>query len=184
MKDHISWQTLETFAVINTHWLTLIGEKLQDEHQRILDYWRVEKADSVVIITIQKAQFILPFPTYRPGVQQTTLDFPGGRVPGDSSPSVAAKSILRRELGILDSEIMKLIPLNKTGWAINSSFSNQKLYGFVAEIFPHTRIPKERLASTYPTTPEGVNQLLNELTCLQCRAVLWEWLASKQFSFA
>lgn len=48
-----NWQTLERFVEIRSSWLTLIGEKLQDEKQQILDYWRVEKADSVVIVTIQ-----------------------------------------------------------------------------------------------------------------------------------
>jgi hypothetical protein len=67
------WQILERFIEIRSPWLTLIGEKLQDEKQQILDYWRVEKADSVVIITIQKGRFLLPKPSYRPGVGQTTL---------------------------------------------------------------------------------------------------------------
>jgi hypothetical protein len=72
------WQTLERFIEIRSSWLTLIGEKLQDEQQRILDYWRVEKADSVVVVTIQSDRFLLPKPSYRPGVGYATLDFPGG----------------------------------------------------------------------------------------------------------
>ena len=171
-----SWRTLERFIEINTPWLTLIGEKLQDERQQILDYWRVEKPDSVVIVTIQQNHLILPTPSYRPGVQQTTLDFPGGRVPNDSTPIATVPEILYRELGILDSDILTLTSLNQVGWVINSSFSNQKLYGFMAEISPNTIINRERLAKTYPTTSEGINQLLEDLTCLQCRAVLREWL--------
>ncbi len=112
------WQTLERFVEIRSSWLTLIGEKLQDEQQRILDYWRVEKADSVVIVTIQSGFFLLAKASYRPGVGKTTLDFPGGRVLPEQTTVEAAKIILNRELGIEESDIISLKPLNQTGWAI------------------------------------------------------------------
>ncbi|GAB4546478.1 MAG: NUDIX hydrolase [Pleurocapsa sp.] len=174
------WQLLERFVEIRSPWLTLIGEKLQDEKQQILDYWRVEKADSVVIITVQTNRFLLPKPSYRPGVEQATLDFPGGRVLAEQKPVDAVPNILNRELGINRSDIFHLAPLNQTGWAINSSFSNQKLYGFVAEINPEIVVQTHRLSSTnYLTNSKGINQLINDLTCLQCRAVLLEWQRSK-----
>lgn len=34
----------------------------------------------------------------------------------------------------------------------------------------------ERLDSTYSTASPGINLLLQHLSCLQCRAVLLEWL--------
>ncbi|MGB5596278.1 MAG: hypothetical protein WBM62_19900 [Crocosphaera sp.] len=101
MKNQPHWRTLERFIEINTPWLTFIGEKLEDDRQQILDYWRVEKADSVVIITIQNNQLILPNSSYRPGVQRVTLDFSGGRVNEGLSPNLAALEILSRELGII-----------------------------------------------------------------------------------
>lgn len=170
------WQTLERFVEIRSPWLTLIGEKLQDDRQRILDYWRVEKADSVVIITIQNGQFILPKPVYRPGLGQTTLDFPGGRVLPEQTTVDAVSNILNRELGISNSDLIRLDPLNQTGWAINSSFSNQKLYGFIAEIKPEIIVKPEKLISTvYSHNASGIKNLLQDLTCLQCHAVLLEW---------
>ena len=173
------WQTLERFVEIRSSWLTLIGEKLQDEQQRILDYWRVEKADSVVIVTRQSDRFLLPKPTYRPGVGKTTLDFPGGRVLPEQTTVEAAKIILQRELGIFESDLRSLKPLNQTGWAINSSFSNQKLFGLVAEIDSQTIVNPEKLTSiTYTNTVNGIDNLLQNLTCLQCRAVLLEWQQS------
>jgi hypothetical protein len=178
MTETKNWRTLDCLIKINTPWLTLIGEKLEDDRQQVLDYWRVEKADSVVIITIQNNQFILPHASYRPGVQQVTLDFPGGRVNQGISPNLAALEILSRELGISNVDIVSLNPLNQVGWMINSSFSNQKLYGFVAEINPNTLINRERVGKIYPTTSTGISQLLTDLTCLQCRAILREWLAS------
>jgi len=134
MNYQDDWPTLERFVEIRSSWLTLIGEKLQDEQQRILDYWRVEKADSVVIVTIQSDRLLLPKPAYRPGVGKTTLDFPGGRVLPEQTTIEAAKIILQRELDIEESDIIRLKTLNQTGWEINSSFSNQKLFGFVVEL--------------------------------------------------
>ena len=80
MDDKHQWPTLDRFVEIRSPWLTLIGETLQDEQQQVLDYWRIEKADSVVILAIQSGQFLLPVPMYRPGLGEATLDFPGGRV--------------------------------------------------------------------------------------------------------
>jgi hypothetical protein len=180
MNSQDNWKTLARFVEIRSSWLTLIGEKLQDEQQRILDYWRVEKADSVVIVTIQNNRFLLPKPAYRPGLAQATLDFPGGRVLPEQTPPDAVPQILKRELGLEESDISSISTLNQTGWAINSSFSNQKLYGFVAEISAKTIVNPDRLTTTaYLTTTDGVNNLLQDLTCLQCRAVLLEWRQNK-----
>ena len=170
------WQTLERFVEIRSSWLTLIGEKLQDERQQILDYWRVEKANSAVIVTIQSNRFLLPKLAYRPGLGQATLDFPGGRVLPEQTPIDAVPPILKRELGINKSDIISLNALNQNGWAINSSFSNQKLYGLIAEIKFEIVVEPEKLTSTIdPTTAIGIDNLLLDLTCLQCRAVLLEW---------
>ncbi|MGD1716747.1 hypothetical protein [Dapis sp. BLCC M172] len=67
-----------SFVEIRSPWMTLIGEHLQDNQGQIIDYWRVEKADSVIILTIQSEQLLLPIATYRPGLGKKTLDFPGG----------------------------------------------------------------------------------------------------------
>ncbi|ELS00423.1 hypothetical protein Xen7305DRAFT_00001240 [Xenococcus sp. PCC 7305] len=167
---------LERFVEIRSPWLTLIGEKLQDQQGKILDYWRVEKADSVVVVTIQGDRLLLPKPMYRPGINSTTTDFPGGRVAeGLQQPIHAVPQILNRELGISQSEIAKITSLSHNGWVINSSFSNQKLYGFVAEINPTLSINPHQLGVTYSKTSKGIKLLLQDLACLQCRAVLLEW---------
>ena len=169
------WKTLDRFVEISSPWLTLIGEHLENDQGQVIDYWRVEKADSVVILTIQSEHFLLPIPMYRPGVGEKTLDFPGGRVPFGQKPAAIVPKILQRELGITAEAIACLTPLNATGWAINSSFSNQKLYGFVAQIDPTISISQELLGEIYPTTKLGIRNLLQNLTCLQCRSILLEW---------
>jgi len=170
------WQLHDRFLEIRSRWMTLVGEHLQDHQGEILEYWRIEKADSVIVLSIQGDRFLLPAPSYRPGVGQATLDFPGGRISPDQTPKQAAIATLQRELGVTEATITQLYPLNTEGWAVNSSFSNQKLYSFIALIDNHFDLLPERSIGTYPTHASGVRQLLQELTCLQCRSVLLEWL--------
>ena len=169
------WKTLNRFVEFRSPWLTLIGENLQNEHNQVLDYWRVERVDSVVAITIQDEKLLFPAPMYRPGLGEATLDFPGGRVSDGQTPETAVRKLLEKELGVTEHAIAHLTPVNSTGWPINSAFSNQKLYGFVAELHPTALINQTRVGVTYPMTSEGIHLLLKDLTCLQCRAVLLEW---------
>jgi hypothetical protein len=173
------WKTIDRFVEIRSPWLTLIGEHLQDDQGQLLDYWRVERANTIVVLPILVDHLILPTPTYRPGVGEPTLDFPGGRVPDGKSPSDVVAETLQRELGITSEAIAQITPLNSEGWVVNSSFSNQKLYGFVVNLQPTTTVPAERTGATYPITLEGIYTLLKELSCLQCRAVLMEWQINK-----
>lgn len=170
-----SWQVRDRFLELHSRWMTLIGEHLQDHQGKILEYWRIEKADSLIVLPIQDGQFLLPPPSYRPGVGQVTLDFPGGRVSEGQTFEQAAIATLQRELGIAATAITELTPLNTQGWIVNSSFSNQKLYGFLAQIPETTTLQPEFIANTYPANLAGVHQLLQEITCLQCRVVLLEW---------
>lgn len=168
------WQVRDRFVELRSRWLTVIGEHLQDDQNQLLEYWRVEKADSAIILPLQGDRLILPASAYRPGVGAATLDFPGGRVPEGISPAAIAPQILCRELGIPAGAIATLHSLNSDGWLVNSSFSNQQLFGFVATLTPETAIaPTHR---TYPTTRDGIQSLLQALVCLQCRVVLLEWL--------
>ncbi len=169
------WHVQDRFFHLETQWLTLIGEHLQATEGHVLEYWRVEKSDSIIVLPIQNQQLILPPPTYRPGVNKITLDFPGGRWIKNESLEQTAHSILQRELGILSSNSLDLTLINSEGWAINSSFSNQKIYGFVATLDANIVIPPEYIGATYPITPTGVKSLLNQLNCLQCRGVLLTW---------
>jgi len=177
------WKTLDRFVEINSDWVKLIAEHLETTEGQIVEYWRVERADSVVILTIQSEKLLFPTPMYRPGVASATLDFPGGRVPAQVTPAAAVPAIMKRELGVTESAIARIQPINTVGWAINSSFSNQKLYGFVAELHPTATVNPELIGAEYSVTPDGIRDLLKKLTCLQCRALLLEWQNQVDFRF-
>lgn len=176
MKKEEAWKKLGIFVDISCPWLRLIGEKLEDNQGNLLEYWRVEKADSVVVITKQSNNFLFPPLMYRPGIGKVTLDFPGGRVSEGKSPNEVVPHILKRELGVNLEDIISLIPINPLGWEINSSFSNQKLYGFFAELAESLVISPQKLGGIYNNSSTGIKQLLDDLTCLQCRALFLEWL--------
>ncbi|MGL5032673.1 MAG: NUDIX hydrolase [Microcystaceae cyanobacterium] len=170
----------DRFIEIKSHWLTLIGEKWQDENQNLVEYWRVEKADSLIILPVLKKRgeidrLLLPHPVYRPGLGAKTLDFPGGRFPSDQTPEYLIPQILERELGIDPAAIADFQPINKVGWAVNSSFSNQKLYGYVAALSPDYVPNSSHLGSSYEVNQTGIAALLETLSCLQCRGLLLEW---------
>ena len=88
------WKTIDRFVEINSHWVKLIAEHLETTEGQIVEYWRVERADSVVILTIQAEKLLFPTPMYRPGVASATLDFPGGRVPAQVTPAAAVPAIM------------------------------------------------------------------------------------------
>jgi len=83
--------------------------------------------------------------------------------------------MIERELGVHSEAINTIKSLNQEGWLINSSFSNQKLYGFVVEISDEYSIPKDQIGKIFPKTRDGILDLLKILNCLQCRAILLEW---------
>jgi hypothetical protein len=118
-----SWTTLGNIATISTPWMTLLGERLLDHQGQELEYWRVEKGDSAVILTLHRNEWIFPQPIFRPGVGRSTLDFPGGRVPKTKQPSEVVPMILERELDIDPAtDIISIQSLNDIGaWIVTFS---------------------------------------------------------------
>ncbi len=173
------WQRTAEIVAITSPWVRLIAERWIDDHGRELDYWRVERVPSVIIIPIWRDQILLPQPQFRPGVGRTTLDLPGGRVPSGATPLDVAPQIVQRELGIPPAAIVELALLNETGWIINSSFSNQTLFGVVATVDDAVEAATPLLYRAVPNTFQQVAGLINDLECLQCRAVLQEWVLSR-----
>jgi hypothetical protein len=110
-----------TFAKAGSLQSALNG-KSQDDQQSTLEYWRVEKADSLIILPIQKAnvdlspssqdRFLLPRSFYRPGLGITTLDFPGGRLLPEQQPETLIPQILQREFLLSKSPSYLLLMLS------------------------------------------------------------------------
>lgn len=137
----------------------------------------MERASSVVVLPLQGPALLLPAGSWRPGVGRVTLDFPGGRLPEGERPAVAAAAAVARELAVPDSAIVSLQGLSpEEGWDVDSSFSSQRLHGFVARLHDDA-CPAAPGIERVPATAAGVASLMQRLRCLQCRAVLQAWAA-------
>lgn len=158
------WQRLREIVRIHSDWVTLIAERWRCDKGQELEYWRVEKVDSVIVLPVHRQQLLCVPASFRTGIQRATLDFPGGRLPAGKRPDDLVPLLLERELGLPATAIASIRALNPAPWVINSAFSNQGLWGFVAQI-----------GLSVPATEVGVQELLEALDCLQCRAVLLEW---------
>lgn len=165
------WQKLAEIARITNPWLTLIGERLRDAGGQTLDYWRTEVDDSLIVVVEGDGMLWLPAPQYRPGVGAQTLDFAGGRCARDADQKARAEAILARELGVAREQVETLEPLIETPLAVNSSTSNQRLWGWLAKLKPGVR-PGNADARSFACDAAGVARLYAALDCLQCR-VLW-----------
>lgn len=169
------WKRLSEFVRVGSGWVTLVGERWLCDKGKELEYWRVEKVDSVIVLPVQAGHVFCAGPTFRPGVGYATLDFPGGRLPPDKAPRDIVPSLLERELGIPAEAVDHIKALNAEKWNINSSFSNQGLWAFVAEIDPSFAVPDGLIGAKAKTDLRGLADLRARLDCLQCPAVLLEW---------
>lgn len=170
------WERLETIVNVESPWVRLVAERWRDEGGRLLDYWRAERAHSVIVPAVRAGRLLVPRPMFRPGVGRPTLDLAGGRLGPGQTPEEAALGILQRELGLPAAAVRALRPLNAAGWIVNSSFESQLLFGVVAEIDPGADADPALLERSVPFDRAGLRGLLAELECLQCRAVLLELL--------
>lgn len=161
---------------IRSRWITVVAEHLRDSQGHELEYWRIEKSNSLLVVVEYRDLLVLPHPTYRPGVARVTQDLAGGRFDGSLSKRSAAQEILRREFRLSGAVKASITELNKTGWDVDSSTSNQQLYGVVANVDASTEIPSSQIGTSYPATVGGGRSLRDDLTCLQCRAVVEAWI--------
>lgn len=88
----------------------------------------------------------------------------------------SALLILNQELGLNVNDVTTLTAINQQSWQINSSFSNQNLWGFYAEINPEKKLDQNLIGAIYQLNQIGIKKLLQDLTCLQCRALLLDWI--------
>lgn len=168
------WIRGDTIVTVESPWARMVAERWRDDKGRELDYWRVEHVHSVIVAAVHNGSLLLPQPQFRPGLGVATLDLPGGRLPEGADLLATAASIVARELGLPAAAVGDLRQLNRRGWPVNSSFSNQLVFGLTATIdqaavptLPCEAIPADRA---------GILALLDRMACLQCRAVLFEVL--------
>lgn len=136
-----------------------------------MEYYRVQRADSIIVIPIINGKLLLPQKYYRHGINEVTLDFPGGRLEKDVSIEDCVKGIINREILVEDKSIKKIEVLNEDGWYVDSSFSSQKLYGVIT----HIDVKNNNFLRLVDIDVSLIG-ILEELQCMQCRTVFNEWI--------
>ncbi|MBU2858403.1 NUDIX hydrolase [Acidithiobacillus ferrooxidans] len=177
------WEKRGGLARLESPWVTILAERWRDNNGCDLDYWRVERPDSVIVLPVYRAQLIMPPPSYRPGIGRVTWDFPGGRKQPNIAVLETAKNILQKELGIHQSAVQRVEPVNDRGWPVDSSFSSQRLWGVVAHVADDVELKREFLGCSIPCQGRSIMHLMREIDCLQCRMVLVEWWLNKSQGF-
>lgn len=166
------WKLLHRIVQLESPWVTVYADRLQDNEGKELEYWHYLRPDSAVAIVMQGDDIVLPAPQYRVGVEEVMLDFAGTRIPKDVEPEVAALRVVVRELGIETDNIIDIRLLTPQPLAVDSSFSSQRLHGFVVRISPDVSMATN--VRRYPLAQ--AQDLRHELRCGQCRLLLDEFL--------
>jgi hypothetical protein len=167
-----SWRRGATIATIESRWLRVIAEHYTDDAGQPLEYWRIERASSVIIIPLAADAILVPPARFRPGVTRCTRDLPGGRLAVGSNPLAMVAPILARELGVGAERLVDATLLDTRGWMVDSAVSDQRVYGVVATLLPG---PVATGVEHIPADAAAITALIDSLECLQCRAVLTEW---------
>ena len=169
------WKLLDNIFSIKSKWLNLYVESWLDDKDRELEYWRLEKADSLIIIPVCNDHLLFPLKEFRPGINKTTLDFPGGRVMETSSPLEMIPIILKKELDITKENILAINALNTEGYPINSSFSDQ-LVCFIYVELSGDCLNLNSAINSVRLDKSGIKWVLENLKCLQCRCAFYEYM--------
>lgn len=159
-------ERLNRTVVAKSKWATFYKDRVLSNGGYELEYWCVDRSDSVIILVRQDGKFLMPEKQYRLGINERTLDFPGGRV-DENEVAAAAEQTVLREFQLDGMTKPRLEPLNSGPLFVDSAYSSQKLYGFVAELPKDVHVQADRYTA---------DELLTKLQCLQCRALLLEWL--------
>ncbi|WP_200240047.1 hypothetical protein [Thiohalocapsa halophila] len=165
-----TWTKLRDIAEINAKWLTLFCEEYRKPSGDTCVYWRVERADSLIVVPLFNNDVLLPAPDYRPGIEKTTLDLPGGRVTDVSTTGLAeaATQLVSRELGVPVDAVSDVKLVDGSGTYVNSSLSNQRLY--VAQARLRDIDPSRGAILQHPI--QDLDHLVAQLECLQCAYAL------------
>jgi hypothetical protein len=179
---NLEWTKQDTIAILRSKWITVFAEHWRDVSGGLIEYWRVERSDSIIVLPIHRNRLLCPQVIFRPGIGRCTLDFPGGRLATGGEPSSIALGILERELGIDRQDVRSLMPINDRGLVVDSAFSSQKVWGFLAELDSATPDVAQKPFQAFSCSQEGLKELLGMLECMQCRALLYEAINQQLFS--
>ena len=120
----ISSQRSESFKIFNLR----TDRACSPRTNKAYDFYILESADWVNVIPLTSRNEVVLIRQYRHGIQEGTLEIPGGIVEQSDSPEEAARRELTEETGYRESEMHLLGSVHP-----NPAFLNNRCYTFLAK---------------------------------------------------
>ena len=129
----MTWRTTETKILARTPVFSLRQARKErtgnEPGARVHDFYLLDPVDWVNVVAVTPSREIVLIELYRHGIDEFTLEIPGGMIdPEDPSPAVAAARELREETGY---EGERLVPLGTVH--PNPAIQGNRCYTFLAE---------------------------------------------------
>jgi ADP-ribose diphosphatase len=104
-----TWKTVESSTVYSTRIFDLHHHRRQHEKRGHHDFYVLKAPDWVNIIPLAGDETVVMVRQFRHGIEDFTLEIPGGMVdPEDPSPMAAARREMREESGYDSEDIIEL----------------------------------------------------------------------------
>ena len=165
-----SWRHIGERLRLKSRWVTVVCDQWQVA-DGVIDYWRVERPNSVVVVPWTQSGVYVLAPNYRPGIASSTTDFPGGRWEERSSED-AAYGILKREVGLSPGDLQDLRPVGRAR-NVDSSFSSQQLMVYSVKLIAPLSTGQLSLIPIRHFT--DFQKARASIDCLQCSSALTDW---------
>jgi len=120
----LSSQRSESFKIFNLR----TDRACSPRTNKAYDFYILESADWVNVIPLTPRNEVVLIRQYRHGIQEGTLEIPGGIVEQSDSPEEAARRELTEETGYKETELHLLGSVHP-----NPAFLNNRCYTFLAK---------------------------------------------------
>ena len=129
----MTWRTTESKLLVRTPVFSLRQERKErigdEAGAGVHDFYLLDPVDWVNVVPITPSREVVLIELYRHGIEEFTLEIPGGMIDSeDPSPAVAAARELREETGY---EAERLVPLGTVH--PNPAIQGNRCYTFLAE---------------------------------------------------
>lgn len=102
-----TWKRIESKKIADCHIFT-VREDLSQNGDKTGKFYVIENPDWVNVVAVTNDYNVVLIEQYRHGIQDLTLEIPGGMIDGDESPETAARRELLEETGFSSAEFVFL----------------------------------------------------------------------------